>query len=329
MATETPPEPSPQPTQAPRHWKSVAAWLGGLAISGAILAGLLLVIDTAEIVAAARNADPLWLLYASLAFCTVTLLRWARVVLLARGANARALLGVSAGHALLNKVLPLRTGELTFPLLYRRATGAPLRAGVVLLAALRVSELACLLPLYAAALAMYAADVHWLAIVLSAIFGAGLQLALPVALRLVGRLKVLRQAREEIDALSRGRLLGLAAINSLVWLSLFALYFTSLRAFGVDVSPPQAVVGAGGAIVTNLLPINGIGSVGTLEAGWTAGLTATGAAAAPVLTAGLAMHAITIVGNVPFLLVGLRLLLRRPPGPTGTSGTETAALIGD
>ncbi len=307
------------PAKAP-SWRSATAWVAGVAVSALILSALAFFVDTGEVADAASRAKPAWLAAAFACFGGATLCRWWRVVLLSRAGSPRALMGVSSGHALLNKILPLRTGELTFPLLYRRVTGAPLRAGIVLLATLRVSELACLLPLYAAALAVYAASLHWVSIVAAAIVGVGLQLALPFALRSVGRLKVFRNASEEVDAMGTQRLLALAAINTLVWICLFGLYFTSLRAFAVDVTPPQAIVGAGGAIVTNLLPVNGIGSLGTLEAGWTAGLAATGAAPGPALTAGLAMHAITILGNVPFLLAGLGPLLRRPAATGSAEG---------
>lgn len=293
-------------------WRNATAWALGLGVSALILAGLLYFVDVAQVTGALEQADLRWLAAATGFFSAATLCRWWRVVLLTPKGSRRALLGVSSGHALLNKILPLRTGELTFPLLYRRATGASLRGGAVVLAAIRVSELACLLPLYAAALALYATTLPVVAVAVAALAGVSLQLALPLGLRYLGKLKVLRQAREEFDALSRPRLLGLAAINTLVWLCLFGLYYTSLKAFGLDVTPAQSVVGAGGAIVTNLLPINGIGSVGTMEAGWTAGLAATGAAAGPVLTAGLAMHAITMVGNVPFALLGAGPLMKAP-----------------
>lgn len=304
-------------THEPRGWRRrTAAWAVGAVVSGLLIAAVLWWADPDQVWAAARRARPRWLAFASACFAAVAFLRWGRVVLLAHDrSRPLALLGVASGHALLNKVMPLRTGELAFPVLYRRATGASLRGGLVLLAALRVSELACLLPLYAAACFWYWGAASPPVVVAAALGGVTVQLALPWALGRLGRLAILARAHEELRSLSRRRLLALAGVNVCVWLGLFAMYYCVLEAFAAGVAPAQAVVGAGGAIVTNLLPINGLGSIGTMEAGWTAGLTATGAEAGPVITAGLTMHAITIVGNLPFAAAGL-VGLRRVPAPT-------------
>ncbi len=99
-----------------------------------------------------------------------------------------------------------------------------------------------------------------------------------------------------------------------VWLGLFGVFHTSLLAFGVDVTLAQSVVGSGGGIMTNLLPVNGVGSFGTLEAGWTAGLVATGAPLGPVVAAGLAMHLLVVAGSGVFAALGaLALSTQRTP----------------
>ena len=54
-------------------------------------------------------------------------------------------------------------------------------------------------------------------------------------------------------------------------------------------------MGSVGAILTGILPVNALGSIGTLEAGWAVGFVAMGMSRADAVATGFAVHLVLIV----------------------------------
>lgn len=279
-----------------------------------------------EIVAAWASARVRPLTVAALLYLTVLVVRWIRLAGLVDAANVSGhrleLLWASAGHSFATQLLPARSGELVFPELWRRATDTSYAEGAVYLMAIRVVELGIVVPLYAAGLMTWFATrgdgspPFWLLSGL-VVFGLGLLVALPLLLRFALRiaawvlletrlsevesLEKLRaavpRAREAIERLGPLERVWLVVTSLAMWLLLFAVFAFTISACGVQLPIAQTVVGSGGGIVGNLLPIGGIGSLGTMEAGWTAAFRATGAPLGPIVASGLLVHAIVIVGT--------------------------------
>jgi hypothetical protein len=271
-------------------------------------------------------------------FVVTCLARWVRLAALVDPPRRPLpLLGVAAGHAFLTLVLPFRLGELSFPVLLARATGAPAAVGVLYLAAIRVTELAILALTVAGAAAAWALGASQLGVgrgaLLAAVLAAGalvlvfLRPLLGAGLALVARLARLGPlarrplgarladaaawSRDELARLDRGRLVVLGATTLVAWAGLFGLFHFALRAVGLD--PPLAltIVGATGGVLANLLPISALGSLGTLEVGWTAGYAAAGLAVGPVAAAGLLMHGAALAITGAFAAAGALALVRR------------------
>lgn len=333
--------------------RAARGWRWGLAalISGVILAGLLWWSGASEVSAALARADLVWLSLAAGWMLAASVCRWARLwILVPAGERAGlSLFGVIGGHAFLNQLLPLRTGELIFPVLLRRATGLPLSVGLIDLLLLRLIELAVLLPLYTLAFCAWLIEqgdqsvsgaALWVLVAIGAVSALSLPLlpallkqaiglgsrllALPRLARRGGAVRLsasLGRCREELGRLGLGAVVGLTAATVLMWGCLFGVYYSALWALGVEVSALVAVVGSAGAIVTNLLPINGIGSLGTLEAGWVAGFVALGEDQAAVTASGIAMHAV-IIG-----VLGLCALaaLPRPSAQGEPEGSDSSS----
>ena len=331
-------DPAPPPERPRRRWWQ---WAVAIALSALLLGGLIAWADPAALWETLRGGDPGSLAAATGFFVASCVCRWLRLPVLLEGAphHPPTLFAVSVGHQFFNQLLPARTGELTFPLLLKRAQGTPLATGLLYLAVLRLVELATLCPLYSVAALLWLHEVGaplplgavaglaavgvallvglpWL---LPRSIGAGLS-ALgwliarsPEGLR--GRLQKvhasLRAAHEAVDALPPRAILKLTALAALMWLSLFAMYHCATIAFAPEVSFAQCAVGSAGGILSNLLPINGIGSLGTMEAGWVAGFRATGVRLDAAMASGLAVHAIAIA--TAGLLTGLGALLWRDP----------------
>lgn len=63
----------------------------------------------------------------------------------------------------------------------------------------------------------------------------------------------------------------LLTISMMFWFTFFLYFFVLFRALGFDISFPESIFPSYGAIIANLIPINGFGNFGTFEAGMTMG----------------------------------------------------------
>lgn len=307
----------------PEFWLKTA---GAFVVSALLIAGLVWFGEPAEIWAVLTSAAAGPLAAAVGLYGVVLTARWVRLIGLVDpdegGVRRLDLLWASAGHSFANQILPARTGELVFPELWRRATGEEYADGAVYLAAIRVVELGIVVAIFGVGLVVWLSGRAqtgvrpWL---VAALIGGGLALllVLPVLLRIglriadwlvrrtrlaeIDLLEPLReavpQARRAVENLGRTKRLWLVATSSVMWVAMFGVFYFTVAACGADLGIAQTVVGSAGGIVGNLLPIGGIGSLGTMEAGWTAAFRATGAPAGPVVASGLLVHGIVIAGT--------------------------------
>ncbi|MBE9570563.1 MAG: flippase-like domain-containing protein [Proteobacteria bacterium] len=229
-------------------------------------------------------------------------------------------------HEFLNHILPARTGELSYPYLLHRYCSRSVHQGTASLILIRIHEIIVLCFLVTAALLLIlknrGTDVSLLltmAILLVLVSVLSWRL-LPGLLSFVrlGFKRFLRRktsgdfsARwiirltEFFEQLStelekpRGILhhLGLSTLTVIIWLALFALFWLVLDGVGLHMSYADAVAGSCLANLTQLLPINTLGSVGTLEIGWTLGFTWLGFDPRAALAAGFVMHGLVIIGG--------------------------------
>jgi uncharacterized membrane protein YbhN (UPF0104 family) len=247
-------------------------------------------------------------------------------------------LAASAAHNLAAYVLPARSGDASL-VLYLFALRVPLPAAA---AALVLSRL---LDLFALALSLGLACVligleqgsdapDWIGPTGVALCSIG-ALILPLARhadRLVaiaarlgkslgmnrGRLgkrmvELAESARSAMRSAAGGGLLASAGITCLVWLCLFIMYGLLARGFGLppSVDFPRAVVGAGMAVATNLLPINALAGLGTHEVGWVLGFGFFGIERDLAFSTGVSVHLVQVfnvclMGFLGHLALGLR-----------------------
>lgn len=315
-----------------------------LAFAGSVLAlALVLLARPARIVALVGTASPTGV---AVAFA------WGCVVLLARGARLAALLAprLPAGRAtavvalaqFAVGVLPLRLGELALPALLELAGVPGLLRGLAYALVVRLADVAALAlwavvavlvadrsPLTVAALALLLFTVVLAAVVLSR--------RLPW---LVGRwrrrsglrrtlLRQVLQVRRELRVLCRSprRALLVAAGSIVVWGGLWGLTASLLDAMGRTWPPEAVLASVVGAAVASSLPINAVGSFGSLEAGWTAAAVAFGVPAGQALADGFATHLWSLGFSLVLALPALpALALRRTAAvaPAASRARRTA-----
>jgi uncharacterized membrane protein YbhN (UPF0104 family) len=217
-------------------------------------------------------------------------------------------------HNLLNNLLPMRTGELSFPVLMTRYFAVPVLRSMPALLWFRVLDLHtlgifALLAVHGAAWPVTTgALVLWLPLPwLSFHFGGRWRRALQHhdrkrAYRLLSRL--LQGLPHEPAAFWRAW--GWTALN---WLVKLGVFVWVLRQF-VPITFPAAAMGVIAGDLTSVLPVHGVAGAGTYEAGVVAGLLPYGVAGQAALAAAVNLHLFllgtTLVGGIISLFIGGR-----------------------
>jgi uncharacterized membrane protein YbhN (UPF0104 family) len=178
-------------------------------------------------------------------------------------------------HNLFNNLLPMRTGEASFPVLMKRDFGVPFRRSLPALLYLRLLDLHYLLFLGAVVVLGPRGFWGWAAILLLA--------TVPVlGYRIQGRL-----AREA--AVGTGLFLTTWLWTAINWSVKLLVFAWILRAF-LPMPYPTAILGSITGELSSVLPIHGVAGAGTYEAGVLAGLVPSGIEWEGALGAAVNLH---------------------------------------
>lgn len=310
-----------------------------IAVSGGLLAWLLSKLELGPALDRFSSASPQAIALAGLFSFLVLLLRGLRFSALTRGAGLDVTTPAVAIQVFLNRITPFRLGEISLPILLRRHAGADFASSLVVLAFVRLLDLAIVVWAIGLSLAVGPTGAN-----LPAIAAASLVLVLLVATfrRWLGG--VLRVVRELWTRAARGRWPGadraldklLAATTqakhlagrdhakvALASLGIFAgqtaLFGAILVAYGIrlpllDLARGGAVAQAGSAI-----PVAAVGTLGTHEASWVAGFVWVGVPMEEAIVTGVAAQLVTLAFAACFALPAwFWLLRRRPPALEGS-----------
>jgi len=229
---------------------------------------------------------------------------------------------IQAANQMASLLLPMRTGEITYPI-YLRNAGVPLEVGVAglivsrsldLLAVLTIAVFSAIwlrtpiehmppgtgipavlvVALIAAALLAVATGgapfIRWCAMT-----GARLGLSY----RFIGRIE---QVARGFETVGRYRALAEAfTLTLLIWIGVDLFYYILMSDLGFgQLGPTHVAFGASAAILTNLLPVNTFAGLGTQEYGWTWGFESLGVTRSSAAASALAVHVVQLV-NVGLL----------------------------
>jgi membrane-associated phospholipid phosphatase/uncharacterized membrane protein YbhN (UPF0104 family) len=228
---------------------------------------------------------------------------------------------LSVIHNLYNNLLPMRTGELSFPVLMAGAFDIDYRRSLSSLLWLRVLDLFAILTIGAISLFLV------LRIELLAIVVALLGLTLPLWLAnwiewtSGGLLRSLPKLAQTLQTLRGGwpanriqfwRAWGWTVLNWLVKLIAFAMVFQ----WFVEMPTTNALIAIVGAEASSVLPIHSIAGFGTYESGAWLGLSLLGEVTNNALAAAINLHlfilGMTIVSGLLALLFDARSLAFKP-----------------
>jgi uncharacterized protein (TIRG00374 family) len=332
----------------------------GLSVGAALalLAALMLWtgVGPGQVLDALRGLPPRAFAAALACHVTVYFLRALRFRLLvpagARPTFTRAL-AVSAAHNMASYILPAKTGEASFVVYLKRVCAVPASMGLASLVVARMLDGAVLCGALAVAslslsltgsqvgsewvgtlgtvllaltlvFALFSARGDWLVRVPARVLRA-----LGLGKRPLGR-RLLERAAQVAQAIrsagSGGRLYLAAALTVPIWFGVFAFYAILGRALGLDVDFFEATFGASFAMISNLLPINGLAGAGTQEMGWVFGFGLLGVDEETAMSTGAAIHLVQLFNVVVMGFLGhlaMGMIRRDAPDPDAGAAAET------
>ncbi len=296
-------------------------WLLGFAMLAGLLVWVQETVGWTQLLAPWRSFPPALLTLLLLLTALSYLLRAVRIYDYSHGllnGAFPATLRLSVLHNSLNNFLPMRLGELAYPLLMKRYFGQGYTASGVTLLWIRVLDLHFLLflgLLFVGRIGGHTGEykawswlaLPWMLLVPLMYWGHGL-----LQRRMAGRSGRVR------DVLNRflghvpdsgWRFARIWLWTSLSWIFKFTA-FTTVVLYFVDIGLWRAVFGTIGAELSSVLPIHGVAGSGSYELAMAAALLPLGLDMSSVLKAAVNLHLYLLGAN---LLLGLgALLLPRP-----------------
>lgn len=314
-----------------RPW---AIWLVRIALGVLITAAtfwlLFTYIDADTLRQLFTKLDGGYLFVGIVLFAGTYLTRALRFRVLVPQAPFSTMLFISCAHNALLRIMPLRTGDLSYAFLLKRSGLSTFGSGIMSLIVVRLIDAAMVLVLFAIALSfsqrLYLGDprraivaalsVAALGFFCTLFLGRLLALALSlfqIMLRACHLethrfstvfVRFFEQALQGFRDLPQRTMLRVVLLSLLVWLLQFSLIFAIIRMFSIPMTVAQSVLGGTAGIASGFLPLGGIGSFGTLEAGWTLGFVLVGVERSIAIASGLGYSLITFVYALVFGVIG-------------------------
>ncbi len=303
-----------------------------LALTAGLVALFLSQVSVTTIVSMLKGADPGLTALAAAAYALSYASRAARWQILtpSKRIPAAALIGITAVHNLMLRVLPAKLGETSYFVLMK-ARGVPGTEAVAGLVMARIYDTAFAILFFV--LALFLAHAGFGGSAVANVLVAALLLGLcgfallrgslivravnAVAARLAraswfprfllghgvrGRLDRLEVILGEMQSIRNAPILIFHTI--VIWTTSFVMTWLLLRAFGEPFGFWGTVFASTTAIVATLLPVGTLGNFGTQEAGWTFGMMLLGVDRETAIATGFSTHLVNVSLAGLFGLVG-------------------------
>ena len=267
-------------------------------ISGVILWILFHNIDISFFLRNIKTLKPQYLLYAVLFYVATFFARAIRLRLILHFKETATLVSVSTIHFFFNRLLPFKAGEFALPLLLRKYANMNFFHGIYYLLFLRFLDLYALLILLFCSLFIVKVSGE-LIFFLKIFIAIALLLQSFILLRIdkvitqfkkilgfvrIEKLKhIIQKAIDNLSNLSKIEeahawdarkvkfILPIVLLSICTCLLTYLTYYSFLRSFDINFDIFEVILGASGAVLLTILPINTPGRLGIFEVGWAAG----------------------------------------------------------
>lgn len=312
--------------------KSIAK-ISAVGITITLVAILLSQIEVSDVITTLAGIDPLYLIAGFVLYICSYFFRALRFqILLNKEVELRDLFNVVCMHNMVNNILPARTGELSYIYLLKKLHGRKTGEGIATLFVARmfdfiaISLLFCISALMIRDLPEMIIKAVWviaffmvsIVIVLITLLCFGnsfINLVRNFFRRFNLEKKyfvdyLLRKGEEMVEHFEEikttGKIIELVIVSVGIWLFLYSLNYTLIRAMDINLYFFAVLLGSTFAIFTTVLPIQGIGGFGTFESGWVVGFITMGLAKEVAISSGFGYHLIVLIY---FLILGCYGLL--------------------
>ncbi|MBP1928315.1 uncharacterized protein (TIRG00374 family) [Methanolinea mesophila] len=277
-----------------------------------------------DLVSTLRNINPAYLLAGFLLYSCSYFFRSLRFgYLLDNAIRLRDMYRIVCLHNMFNYILPVRSGELTYVYLIKKIHGRTAGEGLATLIISRIFDYILITILFLISFFLLR-DLKMIST--NAIFlGIAFMLLLLVLLmwfmykgrssvhyleRFFGAFRVdqhragnfiLRKCDETVQCIEhlketkQGMWYPLIISTLGVWLSIYTMNFVLILAMNIQLTYIAVIFASTFAILTTVLPVQGMGNFGTLEAGWTLGFIAVGVSQDAAISSGFIYHFIVIL----------------------------------
>jgi Lysylphosphatidylglycerol synthase TM region len=308
-----------------------------IALSIALLVGLLSQIHFADLLRLAEKLHPAQLLLLFGLYAGANVFRAMRLGCVLNQRNYLSLTAVCSIHLFLNHILPFRTGELSLPLLLKTFNKRSLATGTISLVVVRLYDMISIVFLMIISLAVVRSELqshHATAIgyALIAVTTGVLAVffSLPLILQTAGQVlptcgkpfgstgvrfsiklvEAVYEMKSQLQALrSIQRYFVLPLTSLLTQACIYSFFYFSMRFMGIDIGFFKNLLASSGELITGLLPVNMVGSLGTLEAGWAVGYVICGIDKVDAIATGFIVHGLIILSGLVISVIGLAYLL--------------------
>jgi uncharacterized membrane protein YbhN (UPF0104 family) len=247
-----------------------------------------------------------------------------------------AMFQVTSRLLVFNFILPFKLGEVSFPLLMKRAfgTGYIRAAGILVLARLMDLCVIAAILMIGTAFIFERPDIAWsrptlVAVGLIALLIPVLAVRVPGLLRwplarlprIAGLIERLHSGMAKVHPLSRS--LAAQGLSVAIWLAHSALAWLAASAIAPALPIPAVVVAGAASNVAFALPVNGIAGLGPPQAAWAAVLDWAGASWEIAAITALVCHGCILIGVAA--TAALSLIVPGAPRQPATAPRETVA----
>lgn len=335
--------------------RRIAVLLISFALSLLLIGYLVSQIPAGSIIAVISSMDPWYVVLGFLLYFLSYILRTVRFQLLIPGnACFSDMLPVVSVHNLFNNLLPARTGELTYVYLLKKIHGKSLGEGMATLLTARIIDFIVIIAVFSVLMLL----LNETGIPLEVLYISGLGLVILLAVLLLpiffcrslmerfsgfnvptsfGRLydRYLRHivndtfiALDSIRKSGNTLLIVLILLTILLWGVMYSINYVLALAMHIEIPFVLAVFASSFAILTTILPIQGIAGFGTLETGWAVGFMLVGLPKETAVSTGFGFHAALLLYTILLGSMGLiwiRKIQNRTKGdstPGSGNGTD-------
>ncbi|MDD4254483.1 MAG: lysylphosphatidylglycerol synthase transmembrane domain-containing protein [Methanofollis sp.] len=310
---------------------SVLAKGVALIVTIILLALLFSQIDLSDIVTTIANIDPLYLVAGFFLYTSSYFFRALRFhILLNREVGLRTLFRIVCVHNMVNGILPARTGELSYIYLLKKVDGRNVGEGVSTLTIARIFDFIAITICFLISFIIigeisstlvqtaWMVGVFMIAMVLSLFFllhsGRKFIYAIHILFNKCHLVKwrfgdcILKCGEEAVESLEKIKETGnnqyifIFLVSCGIWVSLYLLIFLLVSGMEIHIGFFLVLFASTFAIISTVLPIQGIGGFGTVEGAWSVGFILVGLPNEVAINSGFVYH---IVYFIYLMLLGI------------------------